>query len=692
MDDSASRPPPADPATADVDRLEALEQQVRQLTSRLAGWVEAQLVQAMDDRRNDLKALRAELQAVVDQQLAGVRAETASVLSVATHRLDVGQEQLSERLETVGQRAAEAAAAAAASAASGTTDPARIDAMEQRVASRLDALRAEVEASLHDRLQATTAPGPAADGLEQRVRQAMSRLTESVEAQLAELAAARAADIDGLRRELSAALDDRVGAVASRSGAGLAAVQDGLGQQLAALTERVDDVARQAISAADGLGAATAEATAASARADAFEQRVKSAMGRLTDSVETRMAEATTTHHDEVERFRTELGRQADAAAADSVRARETAAEALVQARAGADRTQTLEQQVKAAVTRLNTTVDAKAAELTGAMTEAGEKLRAEARAEVAKELREARAELGSAIDAANKRTARFEATFDERLGSLTRQAASLTGSLEILDSTVASDGTRLEALELHTRRTDAKLTELVEERFAVLAAGRDTELEQFRAELTAAMGASGAAARAELGSMLDAARTELAAAAGDLRAQGDELQAAIASQLAAARSELAAALEAARAELAAGAEALDETRAGVAAQLAEAAAALEAQAEMAATVASLGRKADRAQERARKLSDRVEELAAAVAKAGSMESGALAPLRSDLVALRAQVDGLAEAVAEGPARRRAAPPAPAPPAKITAAEKALAVAARKAIAPPRSSSRRRSQ
>src|SRR5437763_10063991 len=129
------------PAPDRADRLEALEHQVRQLTSRLAGWVEAQLVQALDDRRDDMKALRAELLAVVNEQLAGVRAESASVLSVTTHRLELAQEQLRERLDAAAERSADAAGGAGGAGA----DP----------------------------------------GLEGRVRSAMSRLSDSVEARVA---------------------------------------------------------------------------------------------------------------------------------------------------------------------------------------------------------------------------------------------------------------------------------------------------------------------------------------------------------------------------------------------------------------------------------------------------------------------------------------------------------------------------
>ena len=71
-------------AQVDLDRLDVLEQQVRQLTGRLAGWVEAQLVQAIDERRDDLQALRAELQLMVSERVAGLRTETGSVQSLAS--------------------------------------------------------------------------------------------------------------------------------------------------------------------------------------------------------------------------------------------------------------------------------------------------------------------------------------------------------------------------------------------------------------------------------------------------------------------------------------------------------------------------------------------------------------------------------------------------------------------------------
>ncbi len=669
MDEHAAPQHEAGPGPRDVDRLEALEQQVRQLTSRLAGWVEAQLVQALDDRRNDLKALRSELLVVVSEQLAGMRAETASILSVATRRLDVGQEQLGERLEAVEHRDARAAAGVEARPARG---------------------------------QGTAA----ADGLEQRVRQAMSRLTESVEAELVELRTARQTDADLLRRELTALVDERLAEVASRSGAGMAAVQDRWGQQLAALAERVDGASRQAASAVAGVGASGSEAVAATARIEAFEHRVKSAMGRLTDSVETRLAESAAGRATELDGLRADLGGRLETATIEAGRAREAAAGAGERAEAAGQRVEALEQQVRAAIARLGESVEAKTAELAASTAAGGQALRADLRTETGRQLREARAEMATAMDATHKRLAQSQEKIDERLRAMAGQVASVAGSVEILDTTVASDGSRLEALELHTRRTDAKLTDLVEERFATLASARGEELDRFRdelrneistavaraeaqgAELRAAVDRSAAAARDELASTVELARSALAAGAERVEAQREELRAQVAGQVSDAAAELAAVLDAARAEVASGTVRLEEGQRELGTRLAEAAAASEAQSALQEAVAALGRRADRAQDRARKISDRIDQLAADLARAGSAESAALAPLRSDVRALQAQVAELAEALSARPSPRKAALAVAAPPAaKVTAAEKAQAVAARKAAIPakPRS-------
>lgn len=556
MDDSVVPHTRAGPEPVDVDRLEALEQQVRQLTSRLAGWVEAQLVRAMEDRHNDLKAVRSELQAM-EERLARARAEAASSTPAAT----------------------------------------------------------------------TPAGASSTEAMEQRVRQAMSRLTDSVETRLAEAAAARRSEAEALQRELEARFDERLLDAGSRSSSGMAVVQDRLAQQTAALAERLEEVARQAGATAIGVSAVTSEMASATSRTDAFEQRVKSAMGRLTDLVETRLAESSATLQGELDRFRVELGE------------------------------------------RRLTELDSAKGALEGSFGD---------------QLRDARTQIGTAVDAAHKRLMLLQEQLDARVDQVAGHATSAVASVEALATSAASAEARLDGLEVQARRTDAKLRELVEERFAGLAAERTDELARFRAGLEEAMAAQLGRVRAEVSSALGDTSKALAAGASQLGRNRAELQAALAARVEGARAELAEMLDAARKELAAGTAQLDVRHASLAVQSAEVVAGFEAQAKLASTVAALSRIAERTDEHARKsveeLAARLDELANAMARTASIESGTLAPLRSDMYALQAQVAELADAVAELPSKRKPA----AARAKISAAEKARAIAERKAARGPR--------
>jgi chromosome segregation ATPase len=113
----------------------------------------------------------------------------------------------------------------------------------------------------------------------------------------------------------------------------------------------------------------------------------------------------------------------------------------------------------------------------------------------------------------------------------------------------------------------------------------------------------------------------------------------------------------------------IETQQAALAAQAAEMAAALDAHAQLASVVDSLGRRVDRAQERVRDrlngLSQRVDEASATITANASKEAGALAPLRSDVRMLQAQVAALAETVESLP--RRKAPVKAAPPPRIAA-------------------------
>ena len=445
-------------APGDVDRLEALEQQVRQLTSRLAGWVEAQLVQAVDDRRNDMKALRAELQVILNEQLAGMRAEVTSMLSVATRRLEVGQAQVTERLDTVAERAADAAATATALSGSSSVDSERLDALEQRV------------------------------------RSAMSRLSDSVEARLVEVDKGRQSELDALRSRLQA-IDERVGELAPA--AGLSALSTRLDQ-------RLDDIADQAAAAGDRVESLSAEVDAGPARVDAFEQRVKAAMVRLTDSVETKLAEAATTRSSDLEGLRSELTKRIDELQRTGSTVRErvdavaqrTSAVAddmvalKVQVKAGTAGNDELEKRVKAAIGRLADSVETRLAEFAAQSTEETttrlEKARDQLRAAVDKvqeqlELASSAAQLESLEVAFEEQTAKTEASLDALNASvqatlresdlrLREMIQAKQGDFEAIAGGVAKARTEMNTTVASVDRKRAATEDQVQKRLATLS------------------------------------------------------------------------------------------------------------------------------------------------------------------------------------------------------------------------------
>src|SRR5579885_974716 len=299
--------------------------------SRLAGWVETQLVEAIDDRRRDLTALRSE------------------------------------------------------------------------TAAELDALRAAIAAGR------TAAP----DGVEQRVRQAMNRLAETVEAQLAELGAQREAELGALRRELAAELDERVLAAGSRTASALTGVQDRVAATDSRFSERVAELAAEAAAASAGVAALTAEAETATARTEGFEQRVKAAMGRLSDSLEARLTEAATKRQQELDAFRAELVARTDALAADAARAREIAGRVEGDTAKGGERVGVLEQQLRAALDRATASMDAKLAEQAAAAKTEREEARAEIEAAVARQVAELREEIATGTNAAKSGLGRTFARLD---------------------------------------------------------------------------------------------------------------------------------------------------------------------------------------------------------------------------------------------------------------------------------------
>lgn len=725
------------------DRIEAVELQVRQLTSRLAGWVEAQLVQALEDRRSDMKALRAELQVVVGENLAALRAETSSVLSVATRRLELAQEQLGERLDTVGERAADTATRIVALTGTSSTEGERLAIVEQQVTQRLTLAHEEVAAALiaaEDRRQADLAAlraelaevgagaGPARiDMFEQRVKAAMGRLAESFETQLAELAAGRDSGLDALRAEVTGVVaaaerdaadrtemlekvrNEAAARSAERIEARLAQIvaerevlADTLRAELAtareaeveeqradrvataaAIGERVDATAMRAAAVADRVSELQAGADAAAALAEELEQRVKAAVGRLAESVEERLAEVAAVQSAQ---RRTEI----DTAAA-ALRAR------LAQVQERVDAADEARRESEARVGGL---VEAKLDEVVGRRQAELEALRAELQEALDVQLRQARSEIGTAVADAHRRFVVSVDNLHERMNIVADQATSAhaaVAGMETLDETVASDGRRIEALELHTRRTDARLEDVVDAKLAELAGRRSAELDARLAEFAGQRGAELAGAQAQLRAALDAhlaeTRAEVTSAVNAGRAELlersarlEERQASLDSQAAqavAGLDDLAAAVDVALRDA--------EERLGerVQAQLAvvEAAAAEVAgeRSEMAASTASLTRKVARLQDQVQKKVAGVVEQVDGLARAAASDAGSLAPLRSDLRFVQTQVAQLSEAVAELRPRRQPAPARKAAPAKKAAPRKA-------APAPAKATRRRRDQ
>jgi len=317
------------PVSHKLDRLEALERQVRQLMSRLASWVESELVQAVEDRRGDLRALRMELQTTLEEQAASARAEGASVLTVAVRRLSTNQEELLDRLETVYGHASRSAEAVTALSASVEDEAARVLAFEEQVRAvvarlgesldgrladaatgrqgeighlqgEIGRLRAEVRALLDERLlpvaeqanQAIEAVAAMASSMEdrtahteafeERLRAAVNRLTESVDSRFAEATKVRRSELQTVRAEVGSQVD------ASRDTAMLAfRVELGV-----ALDEAVQSVAAQAGHATDAVTAMSASLESEALRAEAFEDRTRTAMAQLADSVDARVATA----------------------------------------------------------------------------------------------------------------------------------------------------------------------------------------------------------------------------------------------------------------------------------------------------------------------------------------------------------------------------------------------------------------
>jgi len=304
--------------------------------------------------------------------------------------------------------------------------------------------------------------------------------------------------------------------------------------------------------------------------------------------------------------------------------------------------------------------------------------LKVEIEEALAGQLREARTGIATAVAEAHRRFVVSVDELHERMNLVADQSTAAHAAatqIDTLQETVTSDGRRLEALEVHTRRTDARLGEVVDAKLSEQAARRGAELEDTQAQLRAALDAHMAETRTEVTLALGDGRQELIEGAARLEqrqsaldrqaertvADLNALSASVESAMRKAEDRLGRTVQAKLAEL----EAI----------VAQAAAGRE---ETAAGVASMSRKVARVQDQVQKKVAAVTDQMDALVMAAAKEAGTLAPLRSDLRLLQGQVSELAEAVDEVRPRRKApAPPArkaPAPPAR-----KAPAPTARKA-------------
>jgi len=631
--------------------MDALEQEVRLLTSRLAGWVETQLVQGLDDRRQEMKALRAELLVQVDERLAAAQGAPAAGealeqrVRAAMSRLSdsvearLGQEVENRRAELVALRSSLEAAVQAKASKDEATVAATLSAVQDvagtsaTLGARLDEVAgqaaAAVKASAAFRAEADALP-ERIEAFEQRVKAAMGRLTDSVETRLVETAAGSKPAMDQLRSAVRATgaridgLDQQVQDVRST-----------LADDRRALTDRLDAMAARVSAAAEGMAALQTEIDAGPARAELLEQRVKSAVGRLAETMESRLAEAGTATAAELTALRADLELAVSREATELRTALDTAVAAL-RARSG----------------QLQERLDSMAqlhADVGG--------LRRELEDALAEQLRQARSEIGAVVSDAHRRFAVSVERLEEQMHQATTQAAAAQGAVarvEVLAQAVASDGRRLEALEEHTRRTDAHLGHLVDAKLTELDVQRLAEVRRAGEELRGVLDAGLAEMRAEVAASLAEGRMETAARTKRLDERVAALEALGRSIDQAQRDAEERIEQALQARLAA----LDAAAADVAAGRHDAAKA----------IASLERRTAQVGERMEHRVDALSQQVDALVRAASTEGGALAPLRSDVRLLQSQVAELAETLAQLRPRGKAAAKKAAAPAKRAAA------------------------
>lgn len=613
-----------------LDRLDALERQVRQLMSRLAGWVESQLVQAVEDRRGDLRSLRTELQSTLDEQVAAIRAEATSVLTVAVRRLSVNQEELGDRLDGLSIQTSRSADVVTALSVSVGEETARVLAFEEQVRAAVArvsktvelrmgemepfgsepfraGLRAELCELFDERILPVAAQAAQAiegvatvsssledrtarlEAFEERARAAVNRLTESVGTRLGELEAVRRAELDTIRSEFRAEIEASRNTTILAFRVELGEVVDGHLQEIAAQAER----------ATQGLAAMSGSHDADAMRMEAFEERARTAMAQHGESVNSRLVESARAERAELDGLRESVAGLTDSLEAE------------------ARRSDALEDRFRVVAGRLTESVEALASKAASRPVEL-EAVQAELQEVLTRQLAEARAQVAAAVAGSNKRSLRSQEQLgtrlddvarrlESRIAELSEQGAAAAAGLDSLSSSLAvnrdappPDPDALAGIENRLRREQERQARAVETRVAAAVKGRATEMISLAAELTRI-------------------RSEVAAAA-------------------ASQSE----------------KSLRE-------------------------VGALRKSLEN-------ITGRLDGLAGALAAAAQAETGALAPLRSDVRMLQTQVSALSEVVDELRKRRRSTTPRePSPPAQSV-----RAVARKRAAAPvPKRPSRR---
>lgn len=310
---------PSTQEVADDGRLSRLESQLHEASTRLEELGDVQRAESLERRRAD-EAAQASIQNALAGQLAELRAELAASATSVAGRVGALEdnlrrsvagvaEALSQQREQVGAMSgaiAQTRAELVTIGNGGPVDPRWAEEAERRIA---EALRAELQAAISDRVAKATVD---AASIQEQVRSNAMAITHMVEVQ---------------RTDLQGALDDRLSlelASVNQSLADLAKAQAEIEARLDALADRAQQVEGQ-------VSAVAASVRADTTRLHTLEQKIDESIRRLTELAEARRREVRTAQPS--------AARKAQAASADVA--------------AGGDLLDSLERQLQEAETRL---------------------------------------------------------------------------------------------------------------------------------------------------------------------------------------------------------------------------------------------------------------------------------------------------------------------------------------------------